>query len=110
MWDPPGPGLEPVCPALAGGLLTTAPPGKPSSTVLYVNLPKDSSRGELELGPDLELLDTQALLVGLGSGREGPGRSPLMPRPERWEQKGLWDSREGPPRSSPDFGPSSAIT
>ena len=28
MWDPPGPGLEPVCPALAGGFLTTAPPGK----------------------------------------------------------------------------------
>ena len=31
MWDPPGPGLEPVCPALAGGLSTTAPPGKPPS-------------------------------------------------------------------------------
>ena len=30
MWDLPGPGLEPVSPALAGGLLTTAPPGKPA--------------------------------------------------------------------------------
>ena len=29
MWDPPRPGLEPVCPALAGGFSTTAPPGKP---------------------------------------------------------------------------------
>ena len=29
MWDPPGPGLEPVSLALAGGFLTTAPPGKP---------------------------------------------------------------------------------
>ena len=29
MWDPPGPGLEPVSPALAGGFLATAPPGKP---------------------------------------------------------------------------------
>ena len=29
MWDPPGPGLEPVSPALAGRLPTTAPPGKP---------------------------------------------------------------------------------
>ena len=29
MWDPPGPGHEPVSPALAGGLPTTAPPGKP---------------------------------------------------------------------------------
>ena len=29
MWDLPRPGLEPVCPALAGGFLTTAPPGRP---------------------------------------------------------------------------------
>ena len=29
MWDPPRPGLEPVSPASAGGLSTTAPPGKP---------------------------------------------------------------------------------
>ena len=29
MWDLPGPGLEPVSPALAGGLPTTVPPGKP---------------------------------------------------------------------------------
>ena len=28
MWDIPGPGLEPVSPALAGRFLTTAPPGK----------------------------------------------------------------------------------
>ena len=30
MWDLPGPGIEPVFPALAGGFLTTVPPGKPS--------------------------------------------------------------------------------
>ena len=29
MWDLPRPGLEPVYPALAGRLPTTAPPGKP---------------------------------------------------------------------------------
>ena len=29
MWDLPGPGLKPVSPALAGGFLTTVPPGKP---------------------------------------------------------------------------------
>ena len=29
MWDLPGPGLEPMSPALAGGFLTAAPPGKP---------------------------------------------------------------------------------
>ena len=30
MWDLPRPGLEPMSPALAGGFLTTAPPGKPA--------------------------------------------------------------------------------
>ena len=29
MWGLLGPGLKPVSPALAGGLLTTVPPGKP---------------------------------------------------------------------------------
>ena len=31
MWDLPRPGLEPVSPALAGRLSTTAPPGKPGN-------------------------------------------------------------------------------
>ena len=31
MWDLPRPGPEPVSPALAGRLSTTAPPGKPSA-------------------------------------------------------------------------------
>ena len=34
MWDLPGPGLEPMSPALAGGFLTTVPPGKPWVQVL----------------------------------------------------------------------------
>ena len=29
MWDLPRPGIELTCPALAGGFLTTGPPGKP---------------------------------------------------------------------------------
>ena len=37
MWDLPGPGIEPVSPALAGGFSTTAPPGKPSNRFLYIN-------------------------------------------------------------------------
>ena len=32
MWDLPGPGLEPVSPALASGFSTIAPPGKPSTS------------------------------------------------------------------------------
>ena len=35
MWDLPRPGLEPVSPALAGGLSTTAPPGKPPIILKY---------------------------------------------------------------------------
>ena len=34
MWDLPGPGLEPVSPALAGRFLTTVPPGKPRRRLL----------------------------------------------------------------------------
>ena len=37
MWDLSGPGLEPVSPALAGGFLTTAPPGK--SLPVYFMVP-----------------------------------------------------------------------
>ena len=37
MWDLPGPGLKPVSPALAGGFLTTAPPGKPLYSFLWSN-------------------------------------------------------------------------
>ena len=37
MWDLPGPGLEPVSPALAGGFLTPAPPGKPSPNFFYLH-------------------------------------------------------------------------
>ena len=35
MWDLPGPGLKPVSPALAGGFLTTAPPGKSQQSPFF---------------------------------------------------------------------------
>ena len=38
MWDLPRPGLEPVSPALAGGFLTTAAPGKSHLLILYSSL------------------------------------------------------------------------
>ena len=34
MWDLPRPGIEPVSPALAGGFLTTVPPGKPQALLI----------------------------------------------------------------------------
>ena len=33
MWDPPGPGSEPMSPELAGGLFTTELPGKPHACI-----------------------------------------------------------------------------
>ena len=36
MWDLPRPGMEPVSPALAGGFLTTAPPGKSLKLIFEV--------------------------------------------------------------------------
>ena len=38
MWDLPGPGLEPVSPALAGGFLITVPPGKPEAAILDISV------------------------------------------------------------------------
>ena len=40
MWDLPGPGIEPVSPALVGGFLTTAPAGKPGKCVLTLETAK----------------------------------------------------------------------
>ena len=37
MWDPPRAGLEPLSPALAGRFSATAPPGKPSASILEKN-------------------------------------------------------------------------
>ena len=45
MWDLPRPGLEPVSPALAGRLSTTAPPGKSSSSFLKDIFIKDRILG-----------------------------------------------------------------
>ena len=41
MWDLPRPGLEPVSPALAGRLSTTAPPGKPCNEILNTISPRE---------------------------------------------------------------------
>ena len=48
MWDLPGPELEPVSPALAGGFLTTAPPGKPLLSFLASPHSSINSGGGLE--------------------------------------------------------------
>ena len=45
MWDLPGPGLEPMSSELAGGFLTTAPPGKTSAATLTDVENTPTSRG-----------------------------------------------------------------
>ena len=36
MWALPGPGIEPLSPALAGGFFTTEPPEKPAFFIYYL--------------------------------------------------------------------------
>ena len=43
MWDLSGPGIEPLSPALAGGFLTTGPPGKSGIQVLETGLSSNPS-------------------------------------------------------------------
>ena len=50
MWDLPGPGIEPVSPALAGGFFTAKPPGKPRE-MLFVSLSPGFLEGEDVFSP-----------------------------------------------------------
>ena len=43
MWDLPGPGPESMSPALAGGFLTTGPPGKPAPFILEARMKDKNS-------------------------------------------------------------------
>ena len=58
MWDLPRPGLEPVSPELAGGFLTTAPPGKSPEVLNLWDL------GAFK-GSDLEGQCPKSILKGL---------------------------------------------
>ena len=49
MWDLSGPGIEPMSPALAGGFLTTVPPGKSRTIYLWLSPPAN---------PEVESLET----------------------------------------------------
>ena len=55
VWDLPRPGLEPVSPALAGRLSTTAPPGKPSINSLY----------QLNIYPEIDFIEEGRINSGI---------------------------------------------
>ena len=65
MWDLPGPGLEPVSPALAGGFLTTAPPGK----FLFVTFDYEVLVFENSFRPGLKSSPENLHLLLLGARR-----------------------------------------
>ena len=44
MWDLPEPGIEPMSPALTGGLSTTEPPGKPQKNIFTARLESQDLR------------------------------------------------------------------
>ena len=71
MWDPPGPGLESVSPALAGRLPTTAPPGKPTHLFFKVTL----------IQCDKGCKQEATLRVGLGKLAQIPDRGVEKQKP-----------------------------
>ena len=78
MWDLPRPGLEPVSPALAGRLSTTAPPGKPPTHIFDLPLRSHSALDLCALSPGPELLSPPAQKA---SSQHRAGCHPLLPVP-----------------------------
>ena len=72
MWDLPEPGLEPLSTALAGGFLSTAPPGKPSRFVFKYLKERERKRERerereraIQEKKDWELLGTLGLFSSI---------------------------------------------
>ena len=68
MWDLPRPGLAPTSPPLAGGFLTTAPPGK------SLNSYSSICAGECAIGAEIadeNKIETTPALMEFRRSREG---------------------------------------
>ncbi|KAJ8798360.1 hypothetical protein J1605_001485 [Eschrichtius robustus] len=78
MWDLPGPGLEPVSPALAGRFSATVPPGKPRHRLQTRRLSNCGSRTQLLCGmwdlPRPGLEPVSPALAGRFSTTAPPGK------------------------------------
>ena len=79
MWDLPGPGIEPVSPALAGGFFTTKPSGKPGLHYLFIHI---NSSGGFPDGSVVKNLPANAEDLGLIPGvKKIPWRRKWQPTP-----------------------------
>ena len=83
MRDLPGPGIEPMSPALAGGFLAAEPPGKPlkhtaftvhSTSIIIPSAPPEITRHEIPEDGDPVLDDLQPcpLTYSPGPGLKAP--------------------------------------
>ena len=69
MWDLPGPGLKPMSPALAGGFLTTAPPGKPK-TLGFLYTTNELSKREIKKTIPLTIESRKRKYLGINLTKE----------------------------------------
>ena len=104
MWDPPRPGLEPMSPALAGRLSTTAPPGKPLDVVLLIH---GHNMVAVYFSPTSQPI--HVYLNGYGSPPGSNSEASILPY-RGSVMYGYWghphqgaDREEGPPLSSPPW-------
>ena len=92
MWDLPGPGLESVSPALAGGFSTTAPPGK--SPTLFLNRKKFTDPCLMQSFVLIASLDAWVLMAPggaqpfhfTGEDQRGWPEVTQMNQPQSWDQ------------------------
>ena len=66
-WNPPRPGTEPISPALAGGFLTTGPPGEPLQYGPYSNVRFDTMSQKKK--PRVKLSTLPNLQLGMKKGQ-----------------------------------------
>ena len=97
MWDLPRPGLEPVSPALAGGFLTTVPPGK-SSTTFYLRENKMTEAPLALWTPWVGLISPGLELGGRALPHPSATATPVSPEAIRTGPQWVVTTKHGPTR------------
>ena len=102
MWDLPGPGLKPMSPALAGGFLTTVPPGKPLGCLCGQSLWQQELTNEEHLGPLAKwILDRAKMVLGTAAPARLSGTRPRSPTQQQTGPVGRSFSPTRPAPPSP---------